>query len=75
VGAPVIDLPHGWSTCSVATRAHGTGAPEVLRCGGVALGKGARRAEANERGGSEGAQMGYGFGRGGDKGDGKRGRT
>jgi hypothetical protein len=70
VGAPVIDLPHGWSTYLATTEAHGMGAPEVLRRGGAARGRAVQRAEANERGGSEGAQMGYGFGRGGDKGDG-----
>jgi hypothetical protein len=41
----------------------------------VAPGGGARRAEVNEWSGSDGAQMGYGFSRGGDKGDGERGRT
>jgi hypothetical protein len=38
VGVPVVDLPHGWSTCSAATRA----APELLRRGGAALGRVAR---------------------------------
>jgi hypothetical protein len=75
VGVPVVDLPHGWSTCSAATQAHGTRAPEVLRSGGVALGRGTQQAEVNERGGSEGAQMGFDFGRGGDNGDGEHGRT
>jgi hypothetical protein len=75
VGAPVVNLPHGWSTCSAATRANGMAAPKVLWCGCAARGRGARRSKVNEWGGSEGAQMGYGFGRGGNKGDSECGRT
>jgi hypothetical protein len=53
------------STCSAMMWAHGMPALEVLSHGGAASGRGARQPEANERGGSESAQMGYSFGRGG----------